>query len=148
MTTRATSEMRVTGRKCEGCGKPKGCVPFAGRGYWHPACFRKGRNAQVAEPIRSIVNAVSEPRKPEPVDVRPAPAPEPRIPCADCGPPIPEPGENPDPAALLCDSCHEKAKPRIVAECWTCKRMGEWRRPSELELCRNTGHDVRPAEGR
>lgn len=28
-----------------------------------------------------------------------------KIRCLDCGIPIPDPGENPDPDALLCDSC-------------------------------------------
>lgn len=30
-----------------------------------------------------------------------------RIRCATCGIPIPDPGEQPDPAALLCDKCYE-----------------------------------------
>lgn len=29
-----------------------------------------------------------------------------RIPCAECGIPIPQPGEYPDPDALLCDKCY------------------------------------------
>ena len=31
-----------------------------------------------------------------------------RIPCRDCGIPIPQPGQHPNPAALLCDECYEK----------------------------------------
>lgn len=34
-----------------------------------------------------------------------------RIPCAGCGMPIQQPGENPDPDALLCDSCFGHANP-------------------------------------
>ena len=30
-----------------------------------------------------------------------------RVPCRDCGIPIPQPGENPDPAALFCNDCYE-----------------------------------------
>jgi len=32
-----------------------------------------------------------------------------RVPCRLCGIPIPQPGENPDPATLLCDECYEGA---------------------------------------
>lgn len=28
-------------RTCEGCGKPMGCIPIAGKGYWHLPCWRK-----------------------------------------------------------------------------------------------------------
>jgi hypothetical protein len=33
-----------------------------------------------------------------------------RIKCDGCGLPIPDPGEPPDPAALLCDACEAKAE--------------------------------------
>ena len=33
---------------------------------------------------------------------------EPDIKCAGCGIPIPDPGEYPDPAALLCDNCDDE----------------------------------------
>jgi len=38
------------------------------------------------------------------------------IPCAGCGIPIPDPGENPDPAALLCDGCYDDKDDQARAE--------------------------------
>ena len=47
--------------------------------------------------------------------------PQDRIRCAGCSIPILDPGEYPDPDALLCDRCVEEPQDRaIVAECWTC----------------------------
>lgn len=68
-------------RKCRWCGDVRpGMQPLRlgeQRGYWHPECFKKAvdalrrreefvatvglvRNAQVAEPLRTVVNQISE----------------------------------------------------------------------------------------
>ena len=36
--------------------------------------------------------------------------------CEGCGIPIPEPGENPDPAALLCDRCYDSTDGGLWAD--------------------------------
>jgi len=81
-----------------------------GADRWKPGMNRGDPKAvlawlreKIAETENSI-DALSGLGMPDP-DQLPLPLEPTRIPCARCGIPIPDPGEIPDPAALLCDKC-------------------------------------------
>ena len=56
--------VQVQARTCEGCGKPKGCIPIAG-GYWHLKCWRASeRSVEKIERPADLIAAVDALRGP------------------------------------------------------------------------------------